>query len=890
LAAAARYDTVAAMSPDDPRDDRPAEPLAPAAVHAPRPRPLGLELAIVVVISLAVLVPGIWRYSLVDPWETHYGEVARMMLQNHDWVHTDWPGGMDPKDHEGFRSKPVLSFWMMASSMTVFGVGENGGYSGEMTDSVMTMVAIRMPFILAAVMGLTLMWWMLARLVSRRMAWLALLVVGSTPMFCMIARQAIPDMPLLACLMAAIAMFTMANEYGERPIDVAFTLRLGRRRVHIDQLHIFLAIVGGFLLLQCVYYVMYFIASPRLAVRQFPNPVLFFPLLMALMFGGLSRVGWMIVRFPAVIIGSAIAFFASPKKHTLEAFDDWEVYAPDRFLVRGLSFPIVWANGGNWAATARVADHILGMAPITQMRQVYLLWCYAFLGISVLAKGPPAVAVFGLVAVFHVVLLNRWRDLYNGHFEIKRGLLLMIVVFLPWHVGMYLKEGVRFIDEYVFTHILNRAAVGVDNSPGTFATLQTGGGGYTTVLGHGMWLWAALVPAALAASLLRARIDTREGRVRFTMTLWAVCATAFFFLVQTKFHHYILPVVPALGLLVAFFLDDILAGRDRLHPVYAALGIGIVLLIARDLMWEPDRWIEMFVFRYDRPWPSNEPYAVDPSDGFLLLGIVAAAALALAALPWRRIGVGAVCAAGVTICLWSLHAYMPDAGKHWGMRDAIRTYYQQRTIYGEKIVYFSARQVYDEWRAKSGDKVRHTFQTMIPDTLHIGQPMTIRIQLNKPDKQEVMEQETAMVGTVTRIGEHEVEVTIPASERAKIDALVVKGKTEKPRRLRPPIRVVDADRLIGWQLYWRGENFWSADEIFGPVPEMRTGFNKPDNQDFLKYLGDRSKAPLGRRYFLVTESGRATSVRGIVPTARAKETFEILDTTSNKFSLVSFYL
>ncbi|HEU4613471.1 MAG TPA: hypothetical protein VFS15_15375, partial [Kofleriaceae bacterium] len=605
------------------------EPLAPAAVHAPRPRPLGLELALVIVVALAVLVPGISRYSLVDPWETHYGEVARMMLQNHDWVHMDWPGGMHPADHEGFRSKPVLSFWLMAASMKALGVAKDGGYSGEMVDSVMTMVAIRLPFILMAVMGLTLMWWMLARLVSRRMAWLGLLVVGSTPMFALIARQAIPDMPLLACLIGALAMFTMATEYGERPIDVAFTLRFGRRRVHVDHLRLFLLLVGGFLLVQCVYYVVYFIAAPRLAVRQFPNPVLFFPLLMALLFGGLSRVGWMVVRFPFVIIGSAIAFFAARKKHTLEAFDDWEHYAPDRALVRAISYPIIWARGGDWAATASVADHLLGMAPIKTMRQVYLLWCYAFLGVSVLAKGPPAIAVFGLVAVFHVVLLNRWRDLYNGHFEIKRGLLLMIVVFLPWHIGMYLKEGVRFVDEYLFTHILNRAAVGVDNSPGTFANLPSNYGGYASVIGHGMMLWAALLPAALAAALLRARTDSREARVRFMVTLWAVCGAAFFFVVQTKFNHYILPVIPALGLLVAFFLDDILAGRARLHPLYAALGIGIVLLFTRDLMWEPDRWIEMFVFRYDRPWPWAEPYAVDPSDGFLALGLLAALAIAL---------------------------------------------------------------------------------------------------------------------------------------------------------------------------------------------------------------------------------------------------------------------
>src|SRR5574337_899510 len=101
-------------------------------------RPLGFELVLVVLVSLVVMVPGIWRYTLVDPWETHYGEVARMMLQNHDWVHTDWP-----QDGEGFRSKPVLTFWMMAAGMRSVGLAADGGYSGEMVHDVRTMIAIR---------------------------------------------------------------------------------------------------------------------------------------------------------------------------------------------------------------------------------------------------------------------------------------------------------------------------------------------------------------------------------------------------------------------------------------------------------------------------------------------------------------------------------------------------------------------------------------------------------------------------------------------------------------------------------------------------------------------------------------------------------------------------
>ena len=158
-----------------------------------------------------------------------------------------------------------------------------------------------------------------------------------------------------------------------------------------------------------------------------------------------------------------------------------------------------------WQWTGEVAELLFRMKPLTTQRQVYLLGCYSLLGISVLAKGPPGLAVVGLAGALHVIILGRWRALYDGAFELKRGVILMVVTFLPWHVAMFLKDGLRFIDEYLFVNVLNRAAVGVDNSPGTFEH-------YTSQIGHGMWLWAALLPAALAAAFLRGRQDTRAGR------------------------------------------------------------------------------------------------------------------------------------------------------------------------------------------------------------------------------------------------------------------------------------------------------------------------------------------------------------------------------------------
>ncbi len=880
--------------------------LAPADVVSPRRRAIGFELMFVVLISAAVMVPGIWRYSLVDPWETHYGEVARMMLQNNDWVHTEWP-----QDNEGFRSKPVLQFWMMAAGMRAVGVGADGGYSGEMVDSARVMIGIRLPFILSAIAGLTLMWWMLATLVSRRLAWLALLVVGSTPIFCMIARNAMPDMPMVACTIGAMALFTMAIEDGDRPILPIWRVRFRQRQIPIDARHVVLALAGGFILLQAAYYAFYFIMSPQLAVRgRMPSPALWLPLLMVLGIGAMSRTGWLILRLPFVLVGGAISalldepiparpartgrrgplglIFGWATDGTLEA---WDKHALDRYIVRCLlMFPgwfMRWVGGvadntlrSTWKATGVLAEAMFVMRPLTRLRQVYLLGCYALLGVSVLAKGPPGLAVIGIVGALHVMLLGRWRALYDGEFEIKRGVVLMLATFLPWHVAMFLKDGLRFIDEYLFTHVLNRAAVGVDNSPGTFEY-------YTDQIGHGMWLWAALLPAALACAFFRARQETREGRVRFLIALWAIVAVAMFCLVQTKFHHYILPAIPPLAILVAFLLEDLWSKQYKLHPLLAALGVGIVLLICRDLMHEPERWIEMFVFRYDRPWPNGDPWMIDTSDGILALGIAAAVALPLLATRFVRIGVLAVGAAGLAICVWALQVYMPLAGQHWGMRDAVRTYYEQRSVYGQKLVYFGARQLNVDWKDVEDT---WTFDTFIPDTLHAGQPMTIAIEVHKADDERITETAITLVGTATDIGKHSVTVTLAPGERAKLDPLIQKGEAKGPRPARQPSRTVDADRLIAWQLYWRGENFWSGDEIWGYPPEMKTAFMKTDNVEFNKYINDRARSPLGRRYFVVTEGGRITGIRSMLPTQRGRDSFEVLDTTSNKFSLAGFTL
>jgi hypothetical protein len=70
----------------------------------------------VVALGIVMALPTLGASGLVDPWETHYAEVAREMVERRDFVSPWWA-------NEGwFMTKPVLLFWFEAIAMIAFGV------------------------------------------------------------------------------------------------------------------------------------------------------------------------------------------------------------------------------------------------------------------------------------------------------------------------------------------------------------------------------------------------------------------------------------------------------------------------------------------------------------------------------------------------------------------------------------------------------------------------------------------------------------------------------------------------------------------------------------------------------------------------------------------------
>jgi 4-amino-4-deoxy-L-arabinose transferase-like glycosyltransferase len=165
---------------------------------------------LVAAFAALVFVPWLGSPGFWDPWEPHYGEVARAMIVRDDYVHPYWESAW-------FFSKPVLLMWMTALAMNVAGIHDRalppGSFPGPPTPSglsTFTEWAVRLPVALLAVVACALVFVAVKRLVSRRAGYLAAAALATMPFWFLMARQATTDMPFVALMTSGAMCFAIA--------------------------------------------------------------------------------------------------------------------------------------------------------------------------------------------------------------------------------------------------------------------------------------------------------------------------------------------------------------------------------------------------------------------------------------------------------------------------------------------------------------------------------------------------------------------------------------------------------------------------------------------------------------------------------------------------------
>jgi 4-amino-4-deoxy-L-arabinose transferase-like glycosyltransferase len=91
------------------------------------------------------------------------------------------------------------------------------------------------------------------------------------------------------------------------------------------------------------------------------------------------------------------------------------------------------------------------------------------------------------------------------------------------------------------------------------------------------------------------------------------------------------------------------------------------------------------------------------------------------------------------------------------------------------------------------------------------------------------------------------------------------------------------EKLLVWQMYWRGENFYTQNEIYEGPKDERTIFLGDRNFENLKAWMEKHR---GRRAFFLVEQTRYSTLETAVP-ADARKTLKIVDNSNMKFCLAS---
>lgn len=636
--------------------------------------------------STAVLVPFLGAVGLWDPWETHYGEVAREMVQRNDYVHPFW-------ENAWFFSKPAFTMWMQAlgleaadlgrwlafalavalggagfflyrrrpgqvsavrefwgallmgwgvvfATLFVWGLTVNLPYTfahvagGDGAMPLFTEWGFRLPFAIASIMAVTLMTYAVSVTVNARAGLASAFVLVTMPLYFLLTRQAVTDMPIVAATIAGLSC-ALVGLFDERSTHRAEWWYAS--------------------------YAFFAVATLAKGLLGFGVPMVVF-------------IAWFFLA--RMRLGGHLAW-----------------------LVKHGAMPL---------ATGLAAGVAAGALAATLGRQ----WGTTFMAVPIIGNGPPMLSastwlgiMWGSLAFWAVAtwqfgvvrrtLKERPPALFAMAYEMRlgTGILLFLALCLPWYYEMFTMwqvddEGKQFWYRFIIHDHFARLSSGVHTT--------TPGGEFTYFIhqgGYAMFPWVVLLPGAFAVvARLKVRGGAADG-LGLMAVLWFVVSWGLIGASATKFHHYVFSMLPPLAILMGLFLDKLWEEGPQAHGLSLLLGLPILFLVGKDLTQSFKHFTDLFVYNYDRPYPAflSEQPALWGMTLKQLLGrgtALVALAAGVFALMRHRVGLFATGLAGVlAFALWFNWGHWVDLSHHWTQRDQFWRYYTQRKP-GEPITAF----------------------------------------------------------------------------------------------------------------------------------------------------------------------------------------------------------
>lgn len=180
---------------------------------------------------------------------------------------------------------------------------------------------------------------------------------------------------------------------------------------------------------------------------------------------------------------------------------------------------------------------------------------FAMLGLATATKGLGGFILPLIAAIAYIVSAKRW-NLFKS-MNIPLGLIIMLAIGLPWYILMYKLHGDVYLNHIVANETLKRVFYSPENKGGAgfLAPYLLNFFDYVPVLLLFFMPHSLFLPAAMNNAFKNKgprEKDSYRLILSFFFTIFAV-----FTLMSSKIYHYMLPISPALGLLLAGYLINL---------------------------------------------------------------------------------------------------------------------------------------------------------------------------------------------------------------------------------------------------------------------------------------------------------------------------------------------
>jgi len=502
----------------------------------------------VLAVGAALYLPTMGTFSLWDPWETHYGEVAREILARDDWISLWWA-------QDGwFWSKPILNFWIQSLSMASLGThyqADQMMHGAGVWGAARPEWVVRTPNVLMTLCAMYFLYKGVAKVFGRRAGLLGAIVLATMPDWYFLAHQTMTDMPFVAAMTATMGLLMLGLNTDEEERVRLYEVRVGATKLRLSAWHL----VFGVILLCAIPQIVY------LVTRN-----------VDLVVGGASAKGFR-VHWDEFQSGSA-SNCGMPGNEACRAVSPASVPKSALGHPQGVQILVRLFGGFEPIIQAIVWAGVLGGLLYLnwgerRTRRIIYVAAWFCAALATMAKGPAGFVLPIVCAFAYVATKKRWSELLRV--ELLSGLLVILCVALPWYVAMYVRHGSPFTDRLIFHDMFNRAFGHVhDTNEGDDTSFRF----YLWQLGYALFPWTGLAPLGITFWMRRGDSAGKgRGDASVLLVMWFIFAFGLFSFMGTKFHHYIFPAVPPVAMLVGVVLDDMLGKKPvelRSLPAYVA--------------------------------------------------------------------------------------------------------------------------------------------------------------------------------------------------------------------------------------------------------------------------------------------------------------------------------